>query len=190
MKEQLARLTGDAPPAPAGPVAVLADPKDKVEILERYRQALAFMAERKWARMRFRCFSESCEVEPRPTEVWKELAQVALLLNRHDVALDAYRHLIELEPAEPLGFLGAAEVLLKERRIGRGAYARAGSRGARDGHDPATLPHAAPRMRWWRASPWRSATRTAPGSRPPCPAGRLGTCHAGVRRGTDSLRRG
>ncbi len=49
MKEQLARLTGDAPPAPAGPVAVLADPKDGVEILERYRQALAFTAERKWA---------------------------------------------------------------------------------------------------------------------------------------------
>ena len=61
---------------------------------------------------------------PRLTEVWKELADVALLLNRHDVALDAYRHLIVLEPAEPHGYLGAAEVLLKERRLGA-ARARA-----------------------------------------------------------------
>ena len=49
MKEQLARLTGDAPQPLPGRWPSLADPKDKVEILERYRQALALVAERKWA---------------------------------------------------------------------------------------------------------------------------------------------
>ena len=112
------------PPQPLpGRCAVLADPKDGVEILERYRQALAFRAERKWADA-IPLLQRVLRSEPRLTEVWKELAHVALLLNRHDVALDAYRHLIVLEPAEPLGYLGAAEVLLKERRMGA-ARARA-----------------------------------------------------------------
>jgi cytochrome c-type biogenesis protein CcmH/NrfG len=40
-------------------------------------------------------------------------------LNRSDVALDAYRHIIQLEPAHPDGYLGAADVLLKDRRRSR-----------------------------------------------------------------------
>jgi tetratricopeptide (TPR) repeat protein len=56
-------------------------------------------------------------VEPRITEIWTELAEAARLLSRHDVALDAYRHIMQLEPADPLGFLGASEILLKERRL-------------------------------------------------------------------------
>jgi tetratricopeptide (TPR) repeat protein len=55
--------------------------------------------------------------EPQIAQIWTELANAARLLARHDLALDAYRHVIQLEPDDPMGFVGAAEVLLKERRL-------------------------------------------------------------------------
>ena len=55
--------------------------------------------------------------EPEVAEFWNELADVSWLSNRYDVALDAYCHSIELEPSRPEGYLGAAGVLLKERKF-------------------------------------------------------------------------
>ena len=92
------------------------DPKDKVESLERYRGALALLAEQKWPEAMTQ-LQRVLRDEPGASEVWNDLAGAALLLNRYDVALDAYRHIIELEPAQPDGYLGAADVLLKERRF-------------------------------------------------------------------------
>jgi tetratricopeptide (TPR) repeat protein len=92
------------------------DPKDKVESLERYRAALVLLAEQKWPEAMAQ-FQRVLRDEPGALEVWNDLAGAALLLNRYDVALDAYRHIIELEPGQPDGYLGAADILLKERRF-------------------------------------------------------------------------
>jgi arylsulfatase A-like enzyme/cytochrome c-type biogenesis protein CcmH/NrfG len=116
LKGQLARLTRDSAATAVQP-APLADPKDKVRILERYRDAGQLVAERKWTEA-IPLLQGILRDDPKVTAVWRELADLALLLNRNDVALDAYRRIIELEPSEPGGYLGAAEVLMKERRLG------------------------------------------------------------------------
>jgi len=117
LRRQLARLLGDAAAPLREPEVPPADPKDRVEMLERYRRALELVDERKWTDA-IALLQRVLRDDPEVTEVWNALADAALLLNRYDVALDAYRHIIELEPSEPEGYLGAAEVLLKERRFG------------------------------------------------------------------------
>jgi choline-sulfatase len=105
-----------SPASKPGTSAPAADPKDKWEILEHYRTAVGLAEQRKWADaivLLQRVLGE----EPDVTQVWNELAGVAWLANRYDVALDAYRHIIELNPSEPGAYLGAAEVLLKERKL-------------------------------------------------------------------------
>jgi choline-sulfatase len=120
---ELDRLTAIGEnPAKNGAVADVAadvdaaDPKDKFEILEQYRSALELVAERKWSEA-IALLQRVLRDEPDASPVWNNLAEAALPLNRYDVALDAYRHMIELEPENPLGYLGAADVLLKERRL-------------------------------------------------------------------------
>jgi arylsulfatase A-like enzyme/cytochrome c-type biogenesis protein CcmH/NrfG len=120
---ELARLTADAGEEIAGPMEPLPDPKDKVETIERYRNALALVADGEFSDA-VTLLQHVVRDEPLATEAWNELAEAARLLARHEVALDAYRRIIELEPAGPKGYLGAAEVLLKERRLEE-AHARA-----------------------------------------------------------------
>lgn len=105
---------GYAARAPGAPAA---DPKDKWEILERYRAAADLSGQRKWGDA-IALLQRVLREEPDVAQVWNELAGVSRLANRYDLALDAYRHIIELEPAGPGGYLGAADVLLKERKLG------------------------------------------------------------------------
>ena len=116
---------GSAAGEPGAPVA---DPKDKWEILERYRAAVDLVGQRKWGNA-IALLQRVLREEPEVTEFWNELAEVSWLSNRYDVALDAYHHIIELEPSEPEGYLGAAGVLLKERKL---EDARARAREAAD----------------------------------------------------------
>jgi arylsulfatase A-like enzyme/predicted Zn-dependent protease len=109
--------------AAGGPEIALSDPKDRVDTLERYRTAMDLAADRKWHDA-ITLFQRVARDEPEAVEVWSELAGIAVLSNRYDVARDAYQHIITLEPFEPDGYLGAAEVLLKERRLDD-AYSRA-----------------------------------------------------------------
>src|SRR5262249_23923957 len=54
---------------------------------------------------------------PEPAALWNDLASYATIVGRHDVALDAYRHVIDLEPADPRGYLNAAATLLKQQKL-------------------------------------------------------------------------
>ena len=104
---------GSAATEPGTPAA---DPKDKWETLEHYRTALDLAEQRKWAEA-IALLQRVAGEESLVPHVWNELAGVSWLANRYDVALDAYRHLIALDPSDPGAYLGAADVLLKERRL-------------------------------------------------------------------------
>jgi arylsulfatase A-like enzyme/thioredoxin-like negative regulator of GroEL len=118
-REELLRLTGPSVSQAGATAATLPDepfdPKDKVATFERYRVARELAAARRWTDA-IAQFQRVVRDEPTATAAWRELAEVALLVPRHDVTLDAYRHLVQLEPSDPRAYLELADVLLRERR--------------------------------------------------------------------------
>ena len=100
--------SGDAGDAPV-------DPKDKVEVVERYRAALDAAADRKWPEA-VTLLQQVLREEPAAADLWSQLAAFALRIERFDQALDSYRHYIALVPGDPDGHLAAAGALLKLRK--------------------------------------------------------------------------
>jgi len=141
MRRALERLTaGSAIPAPAAVTAdarerlqalgyvgaradvpteageTLPDPKDKREILERYREAIDLAGDRQWSAAIGK-LQEILKDDPEMADVWSQLATFAIRTDRFDTALDAYKHFIELEPSDPNGYLGAGTTYLRMRRL-------------------------------------------------------------------------
>jgi arylsulfatase A-like enzyme/Tfp pilus assembly protein PilF len=54
--------------------------------------------------------------EPAMADLWLHLAQLAARHERHDIALDGYRHVLTLQPNSVVGLLGAATSLVRLRR--------------------------------------------------------------------------
>jgi arylsulfatase A-like enzyme/Tfp pilus assembly protein PilF len=100
----------------AKPGSTLADPKDKHEILERYRAAVDFAGEGKWTAA-ISLLQQILRDEPEMADVWSQLALFATRLDRFDLAIDAYKRHIALEPQDPSAYLGAAGALLKLRKL-------------------------------------------------------------------------
>ena len=100
----------------ATPGESLPDPKDKRLIVETYREAIDLAGERKWAAAIAR-LQQILRDEPQLANMWSQLAAFAGRLDRHELAADAFRHCIELKPADPEGYLGAAATFLKQRRL-------------------------------------------------------------------------
>ena len=102
----------------AAPAAgeTLADPKDKREVLERYRTAVDLAGERRWPQA-IALLQQILHDEPEMADVWSQLAVFATRIDRFDQALDAYRHRITISPQEPAAYIGAATTLLKLRRL-------------------------------------------------------------------------
>jgi arylsulfatase A-like enzyme/Flp pilus assembly protein TadD len=98
------------------PGTALPDPKDKREILERYRAAVDLAGDRKWPQA-ITLLQQILRDEPEMADVWNQLATFALRVDRYEQALDAYKHLIELKPSEPTPYIGAAATLLKLRKL-------------------------------------------------------------------------
>src|SRR5262249_20845304 len=94
----------------------LPDPKDKREVLEKYRAAVDLAAERKWSQA-IGLLQQILHDEPDMADVWAQLAGFATRIDRFDQALDAYKHYIALRPVEPAPYLGAASALLRLRRF-------------------------------------------------------------------------
>ena len=109
----LKRLLGDADEARE---ATAADPKDKRDVVDRYRSARRLVGERKWPEA-IDIFQKILPDEPAASRVWGELGDVATLAGRYAVALDAYQHVIALEPLGAAGYLGAANASLKSHRL-------------------------------------------------------------------------
>jgi tetratricopeptide (TPR) repeat protein len=103
-----------APPTAAGDT--LADPKDKREILERYRSAVDLAGERQWPQA-IALLQQILREDPGMTDVWNQLATFAARTDRFDLAIDAYKHVIKLGPSDPHGYLGAASMYLRLHRL-------------------------------------------------------------------------
>ena len=94
----------------------LPDPKDKREVLERYRAAVDFATDRKWPQA-IALLQQILHDEPEMADVWSQLAVFATRLDRFDLSVDAYKHYIALKPQEPTAYIGAAAGLLKLRKL-------------------------------------------------------------------------
>jgi len=98
------------------PGEALPDPKDKRDVLERYRAAVDFASQRKWGQA-IAVLQQILRDDPEMADVWTQLAVFATRLDRHDLAVDAYTHYIALKPNEPTAYIGAAAALLKLRKL-------------------------------------------------------------------------
>jgi arylsulfatase A-like enzyme/Tfp pilus assembly protein PilF len=105
--------------AQTGPISSatseLADPKDKRDILERYRAAVDAASERRWGQA-IALLQQILKIDPEMADVWAQLATFAGRIDRQDLALDAFKHYIALKPTEPAPLVGAANTLLKLRK--------------------------------------------------------------------------
>ncbi len=93
----------------------LPDPKDKREILERYRAAIDLAGNGKFASA-IAVLQQILRDDPQMADVWAQTAAFATRIDRFDQALDAYKHYIALKPSEPQPYLGAAGALLRLKR--------------------------------------------------------------------------
>ena len=100
----------------AQPGEALPDPKDKRDILERYRSAVDFAGQRKWLPA-ISLLQQILRDDPGMADVWSQLAVFATRLDRFDLAVDAYKQYIALKPQEPAAYIGAAAGLLKLRKF-------------------------------------------------------------------------
>lgn len=90
----------------------LADPKDKVKILERYRHAADLAG-----KLRFdeavTVYREVLAQDSEMTDVWLQLAEVEIRRGGMDEAIKAYREVIKRKPKDPGSLIGAASALLR-----------------------------------------------------------------------------
>jgi arylsulfatase A-like enzyme/Flp pilus assembly protein TadD len=100
----------------ATPGEELPDPKDKREILERYRAAVDFAGQRQWPQA-IALLQQILYEDPEMADVWSQLGVFATRVDRFDLSIDAYKHYIALRPQEPTAYLGAAAGLLKLRKL-------------------------------------------------------------------------
>lgn len=108
---------GDASPSVfKGTRVAQADPTDKIEIVEAYRRALDLARAHKWFES-IALLQRIVRDDPELVEVWNRLAEFAARIDRLDVSVEAYSHVILLEPAGPWGLLGSAGALLKLRKV-------------------------------------------------------------------------
>jgi choline-sulfatase len=97
------------------PADARADPKDKVQILERYRRAADLAGELKLDEA-VALYKDVLREDPEMTDVWLQLAEVEIRRGRMPDAIAAYKQVIARKPKDPASLIGAAGALL---RIGK-----------------------------------------------------------------------
>jgi arylsulfatase A-like enzyme/Flp pilus assembly protein TadD len=111
--------------APAVPIEAagdgLADPKDKVPLLEVYRQASALAGERRFSEA-IPLYRKILAEDPGMSDVWLQLAQVCERSGQDKAAAEAFRRALLLSPGDSGAILALGNLLL---RLGRPAEAEA-----------------------------------------------------------------
>jgi arylsulfatase A-like enzyme/Flp pilus assembly protein TadD len=94
----------------------LPDPKDKVQVLERYRAAIAEVQAGRFdeALAGFRAIVAE---NPGMADVWSEIAGLLVRLGRTEQAVAAYKRLVEVAPQDPSALVSVADGLLKLGRL-------------------------------------------------------------------------
>ena len=95
----------------------LADPKDKVEVLQMYRRAGRLAGAQKYAEA-VALFRRLLEDDPAMTDVWLQLAEAHNQQGQITEALAAYKQVISRDPKNPAALTGATSALLRAGRIG------------------------------------------------------------------------
>jgi arylsulfatase A-like enzyme/tetratricopeptide (TPR) repeat protein len=118
-RERLAALgyVGTGPAIDAStPGEQLPDPKDKIHVLERYRQAVEFagLMQLREARAVFR---ELLREEPNMIDVWTQYAQVLVRTGDLEGALRAFQEVLRRNPTEIGTLITAASALLQLGRL-------------------------------------------------------------------------
>ena len=107
-------MQGSVDVASAG--EALADPKDKVHVLEAYRRAIDFANERK--------FDEAVPLlrgivasEPRMADVWQQLGNLLSRTGRQAEAVEAFKKFVALRPSDSSGVVVVAGALMRMGRL-------------------------------------------------------------------------
>jgi tetratricopeptide (TPR) repeat protein len=108
-------------PAAHGSVSDLPDPKDHVQVLERYRAAIALVHHGDFE-AGLSAFRAIIRDNPMMADVWSEIGGLELRLGRPDDALAAYKRLVDVAPYDPAALINVADTLLL---LGRTDEARA-----------------------------------------------------------------
>jgi arylsulfatase A-like enzyme/Tfp pilus assembly protein PilF len=94
----------------------LADPKDKVHVLEKYRRAADLAGQRNFAEATA-LYREVLADDPGMTDVWLQLAEVYVRQGLSEDAVHAYGEAIKRNPKDPGSLIGAAAQLLRLGRL-------------------------------------------------------------------------
>jgi tetratricopeptide (TPR) repeat protein len=94
----------------------LADPKDKLDVLRRYRQAAVMASEGRYPEA-VTLYRDLLREEPGMIDVWLKLADASERSGRLEDAFAAYREAITRSPREPAALTGAATMLLRLNRL-------------------------------------------------------------------------
>jgi tetratricopeptide (TPR) repeat protein len=94
----------------------LADPKDKVHVLEKYRRAADLAGGLKFAEATA-LYREVLADDPGMTDVWLQLAEVYIRQDMQVEALQAFKEIIKRNPKDAGSLIGAAAALLRLGRL-------------------------------------------------------------------------
>jgi arylsulfatase A-like enzyme/Tfp pilus assembly protein PilF len=94
----------------------LPDPKDKVQVLEKYRKAADLAGARRFPEATA-LYKEVLVEDPGMTDVWLQLAEVYVRQGMPEDAVRAFGEAIKRNPKDPGSLIGAAAQLLRLRRF-------------------------------------------------------------------------
>ncbi|HEY7792298.1 MAG TPA: sulfatase-like hydrolase/transferase [Vicinamibacterales bacterium] len=98
--------------SPSTPSSTLPDPKDKLPVLERYRQAVDDADSRQFEPA-IALLRQIVAGDPEMADVWDRIGNMSLRIGRSADAADAYKRFIALKPDQPIGYMGAATALMQ-----------------------------------------------------------------------------
>jgi arylsulfatase A-like enzyme/Flp pilus assembly protein TadD len=112
----LGYVGGGANPSLSLPGDSLPDPKDKVEVLEKYRAATDLAGKLRFAEAAT-IYREVLAANPEMTDVWLQLAEVYIRQGMQAQAVEAFKQIIRRNPKDAGSLIGAAAALLRLGRL-------------------------------------------------------------------------